>query len=132
MAVKRILLVDDDAGHAYLAMRRLKANKDYDIQWASSGQEALDILYKSEATGNLPHLVLLDLNMPGLNGFDVMQHLDADPELKAIPRIIVSTSDEPEDLIKSADYGHAGYIVKPIDYMALSLRIHKLFDNKED
>lgn len=128
MVEKHILLVDDDAGHAYLAMRRIQKSGEFTIEWVSSGNEALQMLNQLLSSGKLPDLILLDLNMPGLTGFDVMERLNADEKLKEIPRFIVSTSDEPEDFLKAKVYGYTGYIVKPIDYVQLGMKIRQLFE----
>jgi CheY-like chemotaxis protein len=58
----------------------------------------------------------LDINLPGLTGFQVMERLDANPSLCAIPRIIISTSDDPQDMRAAAKLNHLAYLVKPLDY----------------
>ena len=125
---RHILLVDDDAGHAYLTQRNLQRfSLDMDIEWVGSGSEALSTLEEAQSKNQLPDLILLDLNMPGLSGFDVLENLDKDEQLKAIPRFIISTSDEPDDMKKSEHFGYVEYVIKPIDYPVLIDQIKQLF-----
>ncbi len=86
--VKRVLLVDDEQEVLRLFSRMLSATGDYKVLWASSGLQALDLLRKRR-----PDVMLLDLIMPGMDGFQVLQEKSRDPAIQAIPVIVVSSMD---------------------------------------
>lgn len=115
----RILLVEDDPADQKLTRISLEnskvANRLYVV---SSGEEALDFLYrrgKYPADTPRPDLVLLDLNMPGIGGQEVLKVIKGDQDLKTIPVIVLTTSDSEEDILKSYQLHVNGYIKKPVD-----------------
>jgi len=112
---KPILLVEDDKVDAMTVKRALKDLKVTNrLIHAVDGEEALEYL---RGQGNPePCLVLLDLNMPKMNGIEFLKIVKADEELKKIPVVVLTTSKEEQDRIESFELSVGGYIVKPADY----------------
>ncbi|MCT8977395.1 response regulator [Clostridium sp. CX1] len=81
---------------------------------AGNGEEALD--YLKDNKNEKPFIIILDLNMPRMNGIEFLKISKKDKELKKIPVIVLITSKEEQDVIKSYDLGVSGYMVKPVDY----------------
>ncbi|OKH18524.1 two-component system response regulator [Hydrococcus rivularis NIES-593] len=120
--VINILLVEDDEVDVMNVKRAFKKNNITNpLYVAGNGLEALAMLRGQE--GKPPiipthrRLILLDLNMPKMNGIEFLQELRADPELKATPVIVLSTSDEDKDKIEAYNLNVAGYILKPVTFM---------------
>jgi len=116
-----ILLVEDDPGHARLIERNLRrALITNEIVTLSDGQQAVDYLFKestyAEATHALPLLMLLDLNLPRLDGYQVLTRLKADARTRHIPVIILTTTDEPHEIERCYALGCNVYITKPVEY----------------
>jgi len=113
-----ILLVEDNVEQARLTQHVLKRNEVCgDIFIVRDGQEAMDYLcrknrYADEGKSPRPHLVLLDLNLPQIDGKEVLRLMKSDETLKDIPVIIVSASDREEDVNEVYEIGAAGYISK--------------------
>lgn len=114
-ADKPILLVEDDQVDVMTVKRALKeihvTNK---VVNPENGEEALHYLHDSASVK--PCIILLDLNMPIMNGIEFLQVLKRDPQLKRIPVVVLTTSEEEQDKISSFDLGVAGYMAKPVDY----------------
>jgi CheY-like chemotaxis protein len=119
--LKRILLVEDDAKDVELTLTGLA---DYhlanEVEVARDGEEALDYLYRrgnhrKRANGN-PAVILLDLKLPKVNGFEVLQQIRADESLKMIPVVVLTSSHEERDLVQSYKLGSNAYVVKPVDF----------------
>ena len=115
----QILLVEDNPADARLMSEALTDVKvSAALCWVSSGEAALDQMRRTEfADGDRrPDLVLLDLNLPGLNGHEVLLQIKRDPALKRTPVLVLSSSARPDD-VRSAYDGHANaYLVKPQTY----------------
>ena len=117
-----ILLVEDNAMDAEMTIRSLrKGNVMSSLHWVKDGQEALDFLlceskYENRTAAALPKLMLLDINMPKVNGLEVLQKVKADEKLKYIPVVIMTSSEEQPDISKAYDLGVNSYIVKPIEF----------------
>lgn len=111
-----ILLVEDDLVDAMTVKRALKEihvmNK---IMQAGNGEEALEIL--NDPAQKLPSIILLDLNMPRMNGIEFLKIIKQDEKFKSIPVVVLTTSHEEQDRIESFKLGVAGYMIKPVDYM---------------
>lgn len=110
-----ILLVEDDAVDVMTvkrAMRELNINNPLHV--AANGEEALALLRDSETPK--PALILLDVNMPRMNGIEFLEHAKADAELRTIPVVMLTTSEADRDRIESFKLGVAGYMLKPVDY----------------
>lgn len=117
-----ILLVEDDAAHAEIAIRNLEgcrmANRIHHV-W--DGQAALDYLYhegnyKDSGANPRPHLILLDLRLPKVDGLEVLRKIKGDPSLGAIPVVILTTSSAESDIAKAYDNHASSYLIKPVDF----------------
>ncbi len=112
---KPILLIEDDRVDAMTVKRSLKeiniANK---VNIASNGEEALKLLKDPQT--ELPCIILLDLNMPKMNGIEFLGIAKSDDRLRRIPVVVLTTSGEEQDRIDSFNLGIAGYMIKPVDY----------------
>jgi CheY-like chemotaxis protein len=114
--LKPILLVEDDTVDAMTVRRALKDLKvTNQVVHAINGEEALNHL-RAKHNGDRPCIILLDLNMPRMNGVEFLKVVKADDALKLIPVVVFTTSQEDRDVIESFTLGIAGYIVKPVDY----------------
>jgi len=126
-----ILLVEDDPGHARLIEKNLRrSNITNEIVRFESGHNALDYLFKTgEYEGSAhasPVLVLLDLNLPGMDGYQILQKMKQDERTKRIPVVILTTTDDAREVDKCYDLGCNVYITKPIDYAQFSQAIRKI------
>ena len=117
-----VMLIEDNVDHAELVLRTLEEHRIANtVRHFLDGQSALDYLYRrgefSELTDTeRPHLVLLDLRLPGVDGMDVLQVIKEDPDLKSIPVVVLTTSEAEKDVAK-AYYNHANsYLVKPVGF----------------
>ena len=126
-----ILIVEDDDGHAALITKNLKrAALDNPIVRFSSGDEALEFLYTDvtsaqQDAGN-GWLVLLDIRMPGTDGIEVLRRMKDHPTLRRLPVIMLSTTDDPQEVNLCYDLGCSSYIVKPVNYTKLSEAVQRL------
>lgn len=118
-----ILVVEDNPDDQVLTARALKnASKNSPIIILEDGQEALDFLFGNEEAGeshkNLEHLgvVLLDVKLPRVNGLEVLKQIRASPLTNWLPVVMVTSSDEPAELVEAYRLGANSYIAKPIDY----------------
>lgn len=110
----QILLVEDNEGDVILTMEALKEGKiKNQITVASDGREALDLLY---STSSLPDLILLDINLPRVNGLEVLATIKKDERLKRIPVIMLSTSTAETDIVNSYANHASCFITKPMEY----------------
>ncbi|WAC01338.1 response regulator [Lacinutrix neustonica] len=120
----KILLIEDDMIEIMKLNRTISTLKlDHKIIEANNGEEALQIL---EQKDNLPDIILLDLNMPKINGIEFLNILKKDAVLKYIPTIILTTSNNQKDLLECYKTGVAGYIIKPLKYEDYVSKIEKL------
>ncbi|MFW6131211.1 MAG: response regulator [Candidatus Aminicenantaceae bacterium] len=112
---KPILLVEDDQVDAMTVRRAFKdVHITNNLEVAGNGLEALDFLQNSNNPN--PCIILLDLNMPKMNGIEFLKHIKKDDNLKIIPVVVLTTSEEEQDRVDSYNLGVAGYILKPVDY----------------
>jgi CheY-like chemotaxis protein len=124
----RVMLVEDNPEDVAFTKRVLKFNKlDRDMLLATSGREALWILTKLAKEGEILDLILLDINLPDISGIDLLTQMKKDPRLGSIPVVILTGSNEDEDIQKCYDLGAGSYLVKPISNDALMLVIDTLF-----
>jgi len=113
--VQPIMLVEDDQVDAMTIRRALKEiNVMNPIIHCRNGEEALERL---EADSDLPCIILLDLNMPRMNGIEFLKVVKARDDLKMIPIVVLTTSREERDRVESFAYSVAGYMIKPVDYL---------------
>ena len=119
--LKRILLAEDNERDVELTLEALEEhNLANEVVVVRDGEEALDYLYKrgsfvSRADGN-PAVVLLDLKMPKIDGLEVLRTIKSDPQLKNMPVVMLTSSREETDLVRSYDLGVNSYVVKPVDF----------------
>ncbi|AUD04666.1 response regulator [Spirosoma pollinicola] len=119
----QIILVDDEPTFIELIKEIIKTtNPACRLKIVLSGSELLTYLEISSR----PNLILLDIQMPGLSGFDVLKILKAVDRYKSIPVVMLSVSEQKQDIVKSYDLGANGYIVKPGQYTDLSLTMNLL------
>jgi CheY-like chemotaxis protein len=115
-----ILIADDDEDDRMLTRHALKANHvTNEIREVTDGEELMQYLrrqgaYADPASSPRPGIIFLDLNMPRKDGREALQEIKADPELRRIPVVILTTSREDEDVIRSYDLGVNSFIVKPV------------------
>lgn len=113
---KPMLLVEDDAIDRMTVERALKEIRVTNrLDMVGNGEEALEFLRDSGR--EKPGIILLDLNMPRMNGIEFLKVVKADEELRRIPVIVLTTSKDEQDRVDSFNLGVAGYMVKPVDYM---------------
>ena len=116
--IMNILLVEDDPGDVELTQQALSESQlRFDLRVVSNGELALDFLRQEGKYSSVerPHLVILDLNLPGLNGQEVLAEMRNDEHLKLIPVLIFSTSSNPEDINNSYKLGANYYLQKPLE-----------------
>ncbi|GAA4270081.1 response regulator [Hyunsoonleella aestuarii] len=110
----KILLIEDDMIEVMKLNRAISSLQlNHKIVEANNGEEALEILKNKEA---LPDIILLDLNMPKINGIEFLKILKEDNNLKYLPTIILTTSNNKRDLLECFKIGIAGYVLKPLKY----------------
>jgi adenylate cyclase len=116
----RILIVDDVPANVHILQARLAAN-GYDIVTATDGEEAL-----AAVTETQPDLILLDVMMPKMDGFEVCRRLRADSSLPFIPIIMVTAKADPKDVVAGLEAGGDEYLIKPVDQAALVARVKSM------
>lgn len=123
MAAKElvILLAEDDEGHAFLVQQNLQeAGVANQIIHVRDGQEALDFIRCSGAyrdrIPNGPLILLLDINMPRVDGIEVLRQLKANPITDELPVIVLTTTDDPREVKRCYELGCSSYVTKPVDY----------------
>jgi CheY-like chemotaxis protein len=119
--LRKILLAEDNPNDVELTLAALRENHlANEVVVVRDGAEALDYLYRRNAFGDRPGgnpaLVLLDLKMPKVDGIDVLRQVKSDPRLKSMPVVVLTSSREEQDLVRSYDFGVNAYVVKPVDF----------------
>jgi len=119
--MRQILLVEDNPNDVELTIEALKANNILNpIDVAEDGEKALNYLHKnaefSNRTSGNPIVILLDIKMPKIDGLEVLKEIKSDPKLQLIPIVILSSSKEEQDLLKSYKLGVNAYVVKPVGF----------------
>ncbi|MFH1613482.1 MAG: response regulator [Planctomycetota bacterium] len=111
-----ILLVEDDDVDAMITQRALnELNVTNKLVHKVDGEDALE--YLRDQANQKPCVILLDLNMPRMNGFEFLRIVKSDDILKRIPVVVLTTSTEDQNVVEGFELGVAGYIVKPVNYM---------------
>lgn len=127
-----ILLVEDDDGHARLLEKNLRRGGVVNqLVRVADGQEAVDYMsrtgsYEDSMRYPLPSVVLLDVRMPRLDGFEVLAHLKGDPKLMRIPVIMLTSTDNQNEINRAYEMGANGYVVKPVSIESFVDRVVKL------
>jgi two-component system, response regulator len=120
-----ILLVEDNPQDAEITLRALKrANLANHVQWLKDGEEALEFLFSQgqyeDQPRPRPRVMLLDIKMPKVDGLEVLRRLKADGRTRSIPVVMLTSSKEERDLLRSYDLGVNSYLVKPVDFQRFS------------
>jgi CheY-like chemotaxis protein len=117
----KILIAEDDEGHATLIKKNLnRSGIVNEITHFKDGQEILDFMTHKNGKGlqkGISYLILLDIRMPKLDGIEVLRQIKSDELLKKIPVIMITTTDDPDEVEKCHQLGCNNYITKPIDYV---------------
>ena len=126
-----ILVAEDDEGHAGLIHRNLvRAGIVNEIVHFYDGQEIIDFLFQrspeNQRQANASYILLLDIRMPKVDGTEVLRQIKDHPELRKIPVIMLTTTDDPSEVEKCHRLGCSNYITKPIDYEAFVYTIRQL------
>lgn len=120
-----LLMADDDADDCLLTKDALAESRVLnDLHFVHDGEQLLDYLlrrgaYSGSGAAPRPHLILLDLNMPRKDGREALREIKADPTLRIIPIIILTTSKAEEDILRSYDLGASAFITKPVTFEGL-------------
>lgn len=127
-----LLHIEDDSIDRMVVQRMLKKFPSvFTINQASNGEEALILLRGGHAKDlgtPLPNVILLDINMPKMNGIEFLKELRSDDRLKHLPVFILTTSNDDEDKARAYSFNVAGYIIKPIDLTVYDLVFRTLTD----
>ena len=124
-----ILLVEDNQDHAELTLKALRhGTTTHEIFWVKDGQEALDFLqqrgrWSDASTAPRPGLVLLDVNLPKVSGHEVLARIKSDDGLRAIPVVMLTTSDRDEEVASSYKNGVNSFVTKPVKFSDFVERI---------
>jgi len=126
-----ILLVEDDPGHAVLIEKNLRrAGITQEIITVNDGQSAVDVLHDRDSSQSDAHsdpvLILLDLNLPVLDGYQVLKTIKQNERSKRIPVIVLTTTDNPSEVTRCYELGCNAYVTKPVEYEAFSKAIQNL------
>lgn len=128
----KILLVEDDDGHARLIERNLRrVNLVNPIERVADGQEAIDYLtnggrYADRARFTRPRLVLLDINLPRVDGIEVLERIKADEQLRRLPVIMLTSTDNQSEIDRCYGAGASGYVAKPVNITSLGEKLQRL------
>jgi len=113
-----ILLIEDSPSDATLTMQSLQQAKITNtLHWVETGEAAMDFLYQRGEYVNAPRpdLILLDLNLPGMDGREILAEVKADPNLRRIPVVVLTTSSDEADVLRSYDLNANCHVTKPFD-----------------
>ena len=129
--IKWILLVEDDLNDADMTLRVLTdGSQQVEVVHVKDGAEALSCLYHRDAFANRnngpPALILLDLKMTRMDGFEVLQRVKNDTNLRSIPVAVFTSSREPSDVIRGYQLGTNAYVVKPVDFHEFVSTLHAM------
>src|SRR5690606_16739651 len=122
---ERILVVDDSRDNLEILATRLRF-RGYAVETAASGEEAL-----ARVAENPPDLILLDIMMPGIDGYEVARRIKGDPTLPFIPIILLTARDTTQDKVEGLDAGADDYLTKPINFPELEARVRSMLRIKE-
>ena len=132
MSQKMIMVVEDNPDDEELTLRALKSAKiANEIVVTRDGNEALEFVfgkgqYEGRDLGRMPAVILLDLKLPKLNGLEVLKHLRADSRTKLIPVVVLTSSSEDEDMLRSYEFGANSYVRKPVEFGAFAHAVSQL------
>jgi CheY-like chemotaxis protein len=126
-----ILITEDDEGHAALIRKNLgRAGVTNPMLHFKDGQEVLDFLFRRGAPphreSHAAYLLLLDIRMPKVDGLEVLRQVKADAELRKLPVIMITTTDDPREVEHCHEIGCNSYVIKPVDYEKFIAAIRQL------
>jgi CheY-like chemotaxis protein len=122
-----IVMIEDDEGHARLIEKNLQRAGVYnEVRHFTDGTAALDYLTGKNRPEHRPMLVLLDLNLPDMSGFDILVKLKADPRLRPAPVIVLTTTDDEREVRRCYELGCNVYITKPVNYDTFAQAVRQL------
>lgn len=124
-----ILLVEDDASYQQLAIHALRsaARMPLKIRSAADGEAAIEALVDERAPSR-PRLVILDLKLPKLSGFEVLRRVRANPATRHVPIVVLSSSQLPQDIVRSLDLGANSYVVRPLKFQDYARTLSAVVD----
>ena len=117
----RLILVVDDEVRMVRFIRLNLEHDGFQVISAYNGREALE-----QVRSQLPNLILLDVMMPDLDGFEVLAEIKGDPELRRIPVVVLTTSQQEEDIVRSYELGCNSFISKPVDLSGFEICVREL------
>ena len=123
MTKNRILIIDDEADFCFFIKANLEARAPHRVKTALTGEEGLEL-----AASFKPHLILLDIIMPGMDGIEVLSALKKDPKTMPIPVLMLSAKHDDDTKIQSAGLYCEGYVTKPVSIDELLARIDKILE----
>lgn len=122
-----ILIIEDNSHDAELAMRALRKNHlANSVVWVRDGAEALDFFFGAVPPAVAPRVVLLDLKLPKVDGIEVLRRLRTEPATRLLPIVVLTSSREEIDLVRTYELGVNSYIVKPVDFENFSEVVRQL------
>jgi CheY-like chemotaxis protein len=128
-AALTIILAEDDDGHATLIRRNLERSRlSAEVVRARDGREALELLHGGPLAQGRRVLMLLDISMPKLDGFEVLRRLRTDPFTRSIPVYMLTTTDNPSEIDRCFELGCNAYLSKPVAYDAFMASVRRLCD----
>lgn len=125
-----ILIVEDNPGDIFLMKKSLEAMSfDHNLEIATDGRQALEYLYNTASTSadDKPDIILLDLNLPKVDGREILYRIKQHEGLKTIPVVMFSSSEAAKDVVSSYDLHANCYVVKPYDFDAYSIALQNIF-----
>ena len=122
---KKILIIDDEVDFCFFVKKNLEAISNYEIIVANKGKKGIQIARKEK-----PDLILLDIMMPGIDGFEVLKRLKANDKTQDISVIMLTAKDEDESKIKASGLYCEDYLVKPVEKLVLRAKIQKVLSLK--
>jgi len=126
-----IVMVEDDEGHARLIERNIRrSGVNNEIVSFTNGTEAMDYLFGSDGTGESRKgealLVLLDLNLPDMTGIEILKRVKQNKYLKTTPVVVLTTTDDSQEIKRCYEYGCNVYLTKPVNYESFANAIRQL------
>ena len=123
----KIIMIEDDLGHAKLIEKNIRrANINNEIKHFTDGASAYDYLFSEPVQSNGPLLLLLDLNLPDVQGTEILARVKADEHLKRMPVVVLTTTDDKVEIQRCYDLGCNVYITKPVNYESFADAIRQL------
>ncbi len=125
-----ILYAEDNPADAELALRTLRKCTSCNVVWVQDGVQAVDFVFRrgeyADRSPSNPRLILLDLKMPRMDGIDVLRMLKEDEQSRSIPVVIMTSSHEESDLVRSYQLGVNSYVVKPMDLKSFQSAVEEV------